>query len=206
MNSRQVFKVAPYNAIAWIWTVTYMLGLALFGYRFVNAIVSGAFPDPVDVFFTLLLLTVIVYSWLRSVRGYAVEDKQLLILRAGPGRINVPMDDVVGALADPNIGAFFNVTFLSTGGVFGWAGRVRVRNPADLKSVDAVAYGTNPKYAVLVELRSGRLLALTPADPKGLETALRAEGAGSEVGVKKSQPAPAAGQDGAKPWLQGSKK
>ena len=206
MNSDRVFKVAPYNAIAWIWTITYILGLLLFGYRFVSTIVNGSMPDAVDTFFTLLLLTVVVYSWVRSVRGYAIEDKQLVILRGGPGRINIPLDDVAGALADPNVGSFFNVTFLSTGGVFGWAGRVRIRNPVDLKSIDAIAYGTNHKYAVLVELRNGRLLVLTPTDPKGLETALRAEGAGSEVGVKKEQPASASRQEGSKPWLQGSKK
>ncbi|MGA7731766.1 MAG: PH domain-containing protein [Chloroflexia bacterium] len=204
MKTDQFFKVAPYSVIAWIWTITYVLGLLFFGFRFVTALVNGFFPDPVDAVFTLALLILVVYAWLRSIRGYSIEDKQLVIVRAGPGRINIPLEEIKGVVADPAIGSFFNITFLSTGGVFGWASRVRVRNPLDLKSIDAVAYGTNPKYAVLVEQSNGRILVLTPADPQGLEGALRAEGAGSQVGVKKSQSATRS--DGAKPWLQGSKK
>jgi hypothetical protein len=204
MNTDRFFKVAPYSVIAWIWTITYVLGLLFFGFRFVTALVNGYFPDPVDAVFTLALLILVVYAYLRSIRAYAVEGKQLVIVRAGPGRINIPLEEIKGVVADPAIGSFFNITFLSTGGVFGWANRVKVRNPLDLKSIDAIAYGTNPKYGVLVEQSNGRILVLTPADPQGLETALRAEGASSQVGVKKSQPA--SRSDGAKPWLQGSKK
>ncbi len=204
MSNEQTFRIAPYNVVAWIWTITYVVALFFFGIRLSTTLAGGLVPDPLDLVFTILLLFVVVFAWLRSVRSYAIAGGQLVIVRAGPGRLAIPLDEITRALADASIGSFFNVSFLSTGGVFGWAGRARVRNPSDLKSMDAEVYGTNPKFAVLVELRSGRKLVLTPTDPKGLETALHIDGAGSEVAVKRTEVA--ARPDSAKPWLQGGKK
>ena len=203
-SANQTFRTAPYSVVAWIWTITYVMALVYFAFRTAAALVSGFVPDSVDLFFTILLLIVVVFAWLRSVRSYSIVDKDLVISRSGPGKINIPVDEVKGVLADSSIGSFFNASFVSTGGVFGWAGRARVRNPSDLKSMNADVYGTNPKFAVLVELRNGRTLILTPTDPLGLQTALRVLGADAEVEVTKSQPATR--PDAAKPWLQGSKK
>lgn len=211
MNSDKVFKKAPFNIVAWIWTLTYLLGFIFFATRSLIIVLNGSFPDVVDTFFTLALLIVVVMAYLRSVRYYAIEGDQLVIVRSGPGRINIPLEHVVGAVADPAIGSFFNVTFLSTGGVFGWAGKARVRNPSDLKSLDAEVYGTNPKYALMMELRSGRIVIVTPVDAKGLETELRIAGAGETI--RDTRPSAnkviadrANRADRPKPWLQGNKK
>jgi len=142
--------------------------------------------------------------------------------------MHIAVDDILGAQATPNIGTFFNIGVLSIGGVLGWAGRTRVRNPTDLKSMEADVYGTNPKFSVALEMRTGRKLVLTPADPSGFAAALQALGATAPVDVSNPQPAlkPGPAADGEtsrapstgpsrrasadadkpKPWLQGNKK
>ena len=170
------FKVAPYGAVAWVWTISFIGGTIFFGARAALALANGRQPDLFDVGATLVLLVLIVYAWLRSVRGYTVEDGQLVINRAGPGKVSIAIADIEAAEADPDLGSFINATFLSTGGLFGWAGRVKVRKPTDVNSLDAIAYGTNPSKTVLLALNSGRLIVLTPDDPKAMETALQVAG------------------------------
>ena len=112
--------------------------------------------------------------------------------------------------------------------MLGWAGKTRVRNPSDLKSMEADVYGTNPKFSVALEMRTGRKLVLTPADPAGFAAALQGLGATAPVDVTNPQPEPkpgaagdaetgrvtgtgtgrraSASADKPKPWLQGNKK
>lgn len=210
MNSDQTFKVAPFSITAWIWTVAFLLGLVYFIYRTASWLQAGLWPEPADVVFTLLIFVVVLYSFLRSVRSYTVTEENLLITRAGPGRITIPLTNIKAAKADPNIGAFFNVSILSTGGIFGWAGKARVRNPTDLKSIEAEVYGTNPKFAVMLELESGRKLLLTPVDASGLASALQAAGASNHIADNRPRVNPALTNrdrgDKPKPWLQGNKK
>lgn len=184
------FKVAPYGATAWVWTISFILGLIFFGARTVLAFSGGAVPDPFDAGATIILLALIVYAWLRSVRGYTLSESELTVLRAGPGRLHIPVADIVGVKADPDLGTFFNVSFLSVGGVFGWAGRVRVRKPTDMNSTDAIAYGTNPANTLLLELKNGRKVILTPKDTHAMETALRLAGVGSAAAPAARKPSP----------------
>jgi Bacterial PH domain len=172
------FRVAPYGVTAWIWTIGFIAGLIYFGARSVTAIADGFLPDTFDAGASLILLLLLIYAWLRSVRGYHIEGQQIVITRAGPGRLHIPLEQIEDVKVGADIGSFFNQGFLSIGGVFGWAGRVRVRNPSDLESLDADVYGTNSKYSVLLELKDGRKMILTPSDPAGMEVALRIAGVG----------------------------
>jgi hypothetical protein len=172
------FKVAPYSGTAWLWTISFIVGLIYFGARSVIAFANGYLPDTFDAGAALILFLLLIYAWLRSVRGYHIEDQQIVITRAGPGRLHIPVEQIEDARARADLGAFFNPGFLSIGGVFGWAGRVRVRHPSDVESLDADAYGTNPKYSLFLELKNGRKMILTPSDPGGMEVALRIAGVG----------------------------
>lgn len=172
------FKVAPYGPTAWIWTISFIVGLLYFGVRSAIAIANGQLPDPVDGFLTFVLLALLVYAWIRSVRGYRVESGAVIIDRAGPGKIHIPVSAIEQVNGSADLGSFFNVSFLSIGGVFGWAGRVRVRKPSDIKSVDADVYGTNSRHQLLLDLKNGSKIILTPLDPLAMEAALRAAGAG----------------------------
>jgi hypothetical protein len=129
-----------------------------------------------DVGAAAVLLVLLVYGWLRSVRGYSIEGDRLVVHRAGPGKVNIAISDIEAAEADSDLGSFINPSFLSTGGLFGWAGKVKVRKPMDVNSLDAIAYGTNPSKAVLLALKDGRLIVVTPDDPKAMETALQVAG------------------------------
>lgn len=170
------FKVAPFGGVAWVWTVGFIAALLFFVVRVALAISGGFLPDTYDAGGALILAVLIVYGWLRSVKGYQVGEGNIVVERAGPGRINFSLDDMASVRMKPDIGSFFNSGFLSIGGLFGWAGRARVRNPSDLHSLDAEVYGTNPGKSVVIEMKSGRTLVVTPADPLGFVTAVREAG------------------------------
>jgi hypothetical protein len=228
MNNEQVFRVAPFSLTVWLWTLTYVIGFLYFGSNTAAALSSGMVPDQFDFVLTLVTFGILLYAWLRSIRSYHLSDKELVIVRGGPGRMHIAVDDILGAQATPNIGTFFNIGVLSIGGVLGWAGKTRVRNPSDLKSMEADVYGTNPKFSVALEMRTGRKIVLTPADPSGFAAALQGLGATAPVDVTNPQPEPkpgatddgetgrvtstgtgrraGAGADKPKPWLQGNKK
>lgn len=170
------FKVAPYGAIAWVWTLSFIGGTIFFGARALIDIANGRQPLFFDVGATVILVVLLVYAWLRSVRGYVIESDRVVVNRAGPGRVSIAIADIEAAEADSDLGSFINPTFLSIGGLFGWAGKVKVRKPTDINSLDAIAYGTNPSKSVLLALNNGRLVVLTPTDPKAMETALQVAG------------------------------
>jgi hypothetical protein len=184
------FKVAPFGATAWIWTVSFIIGVIFFGARTVMTLADGRVPDTFEGVVTVVLIPLIIYAWIRSVRGYRVEDGNVIIDRAGPGKIHIPVSEIEDVNSNPDLGSFFNVGFLSIGGVFGWAGKVRVRKPSDIRSVDADVYGTNPKNSLLLNMANGTKVILTPRDPKGMETSLRVAGVG---------PRPGSGQGSGKP-------
>ncbi|MEO8288117.1 MAG: PH domain-containing protein [Chloroflexota bacterium] len=173
------FKVAPFGTTAWIWTVSFVVGLIYFGGRTILALASGFVPDTFDSVAAVMLVPLVIYAWIRSVRGYRLQDGIVIIDRAGPGKINIPVSEIEQVDGNPDVGTFFNMGILSIGGVFGWAGRVRVRKPADVKSMDVDVYGTNPKNSVLLEMKNGTKIILTPADPQAMETSLRIAGAGA---------------------------
>lgn len=184
------FKVAPFGAVAWVWTVGFVAALLFFAVRAGLAISGGFLPDTYDVGGAIILAVLIVYGWLRSVKGYRVGEGNIVVERAGPGRINFSLDDMSSVRVKSDIGSFFNSGFLSIGGLFGWAGRARVRNPSDIKSLDADVYGTNPGKSVVLEMKSGRTVIVTPADPQAFAIAVREAGVRDEgPGVRGQGPA-----------------
>lgn len=176
------FKVAPYGTVAWIWTISFIVGVLFFGARTVAALSSGHMPDTFDLVVSMVLLLLTIYAWVRSVRGYRLEAGDVVIDRAGPGKLHIPIAQIDNATASPELGSFFNTGFLSIGGVFGWAGKTRIRKSADMRSLEADVYGTNAKNTLLLELKNGSKVILTPADPQAMETALRVAGVGARVG------------------------
>ncbi|HST04129.1 MAG TPA: hypothetical protein VLQ48_05270 [Chloroflexia bacterium] len=221
MNNEQVFRVAPFSLIVWLWTVTYVVGFVFFATSTVNDLMNGLVPQPLDFFLTVVIFGILLYAWMRSVRSYHLTDTELVIARAGPGRMHIALGEILGAQAAPEIGTFFNIGILSIGGVLGWAGKVRVRNPSDLKSLEADVYGTNPRYSVALEMKTGRKLIVTPADPAGFAAALQKMGATAPVEIANPQPPASTSRkstgagagretrpdpDKPKPWLQGNKK
>jgi hypothetical protein len=172
------FKVAPYNAVAWIWTIIYLLATIYFAGLAISDLISGYIPDPIVALFAVFLVPLMIYAWLRSVRGYRLEGNDLIVDRAGPGKIHIAVSNIDSVNGSPDLGSFFNRSFLSLGGVFGWSGRVGVRKAQDINTLDADAYGTNSSKMVLLEMKDGRKIILTPQDPQAMETSLRSAGVG----------------------------
>lgn len=167
------FKVAPMGSAAIVWTVTFVVGLLFFAWRVVDLGLSSLF----DLGAAIVLLLLIVYAWFRSVRAYNVGNGDVVIVRAGTGRITIPVDNITRVEFKPEIGTFFNMSMLSIGGLFGWAGKTQVKEKASLNTMQAEVYGTNANNSVVMLLRSGRTLVLTPADPAGFVAAVQqAEG------------------------------
>ena len=177
------FRVAPYSVLAWIWTGTFVFALGFFVWRMA---VTGS-TDPFDIGVAALLAVLIVLGFVRSVRSYRVTDQAVEIVRAVAGRINIDRADIDSVEARPDPGSFFNTSVLGTGGLFGWSGKARIRRPSDIDSLEAEVYGTNPANSVVVELKGGRTLVLTPADPTAFITAIQGPEAKRGSGRKKGR-------------------
>lgn len=163
------FRVAPYSVLAWIWTGTFVFALGFFVWRMVA---TGAY-DPFDILITALLGVMIVLAFVRSVRGYQVTDKTIEVVRSLAGRIHLDRTEITNVEARSDLGSFFNTSPLATGGLFGWSGKARIRRPADIDSLEADVFGTNSKNSVVLELKSGRTVVLTPADPRAFVAAVQ---------------------------------
>ncbi|HEX8598745.1 MAG TPA: PH domain-containing protein [Chloroflexia bacterium] len=163
------FRVAPFSVTTWIWTGTFFVVLAFFLWRMVA---NGA-SDPFDVGVSVLLSILIVLGFVRSVRAYHVTDRTIEVARTLASRIRLDRAEIASIEVRPNLGSFFNRSILATGGLFGWSGKARIRKPTDIDSLEAEVFGTNPANAVLVELKSGRNVVLTPADPTAFVAAVR---------------------------------
>ena len=86
MNNEQVFRVAPFSLTVWLWTLTYVIGFLYFGSNTAAALSSGVMPDQFDFVLTLVTFGILLYAWLRSIRAYHLTDKELVIVRGGPGK------------------------------------------------------------------------------------------------------------------------
>jgi hypothetical protein len=169
-----VFPVARFGATAWVWTIGFFAGALYFGWRTLDAISGGRAPDTYDVGAGLLLIAFIIISWARSVRRYRVADGNLYIDKRVLGKVTLPLDSIrrIEVLGAPV--SFFNTGILSTGGLFGWAGKTQLRKSSDQHALQAELYGTNPEKVVIVGLTNDQTYALTPTDPDGLVAAVRA--------------------------------
>jgi hypothetical protein len=178
------FKVARLSGIALVWTIGFGAAFLYFALGIALSISSGTPIILFDIVGSVLLLSLLIYAWLRATRRYEIDGENVTVIRHGPGRIIIPIAKIASAIYKPNIGNFFNLGFFGLGGLFGWAGLARVRNPTDIESLQAEVYGTNAKYPVVIEMESGTTIILTPADPQTFLAALE------ERGVR--PPAPAA--------------
>lgn len=169
--------------MAFITTLVFIAALAYFVVKTALPLFSGTFPDNFDLLAGIALVLIIAYAWLRSVKGYSLSEHEVIINRAGPGKLHIPIDDIKSMEVQPDIGSFIKPGMLSTQGLFGWAGNVNVRKPTDTRSVYAQAYGTNPANMVVLRLNDGRTIILTPDDTAGFAESLRQAGVGAPLAI-----------------------
>ena len=174
------FKAAKLGTVSVVRTVIYIASAVFFIVRVATALSAGAAPLPLDLFACVLLIALTIYGYVRSVRGYELQGENVVVTRAGPGRVLIPLGDLKSVQFRPTIGEFFNVRLLSIEGLFGYAGRAKVRNPTDINSLEALVYGTDPRKSVVIELKDGRTFVLTPDQPEEFVTVLRDSVVGAE--------------------------
>jgi hypothetical protein len=188
--------VAPFDAGVFLTTIIFIGALAFFGIRATLAFVDNRPIDRFDLLATILLMVLIGWGLVRSVKGYRLSSGEIVVERLGPGGVHIPLASIVSAEARSDLGMFIRDNYLSTQGLFGWSGRVAIRKSKDVNAMKATAYGTNPANSVVLEMNDERKVVLTPRDIEGFVEALRDAG----VGVPSAREKP----KGA--YLQGARK
>jgi hypothetical protein len=188
------FRVAPYDTSVFISTMVFILVLGFFSIRALLAVLDNRDPDNFDLGASVILSVLIVFGWLRSVKGYSLGQGALTVVSRGPGRLRIPMESIVSAEARPGLGLFMRSGFFSIQGLFGFAGTVNVRKSGDVKANYMEVYGTNPANTVVVQLRDDRTIILTPRDAPGFVQALREAGVANQT----AKPSPGSKKKAAK--------
>jgi hypothetical protein len=165
--------------VAFVTTIIFIAALAYFAYRMAVPFAAGKLADTFDLLATLLLAIIIGYTWLRSVKGYSLAAGEMVIDRAGPGKLRISLEDIKSAEAQPDLGSFMKTGPFSMQGLFGWSGPAEIRKPGELKSLQAQVYGTNPANTIVLQLADGRTVIVTPNDVAGFTGALHEAGVGS---------------------------
>jgi len=171
------FKPAPPSSTALVWTIGFFAIFLFFLGRVILGIAGTIYSDLLDLGATVILAGAIIYGWARSVKRYKVSKGDLFVERMLIKGVSIPLDMMVSVKAEPDIGSFFNMSMLGSGGLFGWGGRARVRKTMDVNAMEAYVYGSNPKYTILFKMEGGQNIIVTPADTKGFLEAIR----GAEV-------------------------
>ncbi len=172
------FRVAPLTLTALVPTLAFIAALGYFAVTIALSLVGGNFPDNFSLLAGVALALMVAYAWLRSVKGYSLAGREVIVKRAGPGKIRIPVDIIKNMEVQPDLGSFVKSGMFSIQGLFGWAGNVNVRKPTDVNSLHAQVYGTNPANMVVLRLDDGRTVILTPSDTAGFAEALRGAGVG----------------------------
>jgi hypothetical protein len=167
-------------------TLLFIGALAFFSIRAALDLAAGRFPDNFDLGASVVLAIIIAYAWLRSVKGYRLLQDELVVERAGPGKLHIALESILSVEAQSDLGSFLRAGFLGIQGLFGWAGKVVVRKPTDVKSQQAEVYGTNSAKAVVLRLQGDRMLIMTPADVESFVGALREAGVRTLTGTPPS--------------------
>jgi hypothetical protein len=110
------------------------------------------------IFLLLILISIVLFTFLFSIKDYAVNDNTLFIQR-WINTIKIPFSEIktVRVLNDNDMGMVFR-TF-GVGGLFGYFGKF---SSSKLGSI--TYYATQNKNKVFVELKSGKKIVITPDD------------------------------------------
>ena len=171
------YKVASFDLTTYVSTIFFFAVLGFFAVRMGLAISGGRTPELFDVAVTVFLIIAIAFAWVRSIKGYRVEEGKLVIERRGPGRLRITAQNIITMEDSPDLGNFIRSGLFSTQGLFGWAGKVLVRKPTDVNSLLAEVYGTNAAKAVVLRMPEERVVIVTPADRQAFSEELRQAGA-----------------------------
>ncbi len=204
------FRVAPADPQVRIITLVYALTALWCAGVVVNDAVQTDRVNQGYLVFGVVILVVMLWRWLNSVRGYLLEPgapdgPRLVIQQVAPWRrVPVPLGRLRRVDPAPPVRAILNLSTINIGSLFGWAG------PASVPGVGSVlAYASSARQAMLLELAPradvhyrpsdggesrGPILLISPHDRPALAAALQpyyAAGLGLPV-AQPARPPPAA--------------
>ncbi|MDQ2808911.1 MAG: hypothetical protein M3Z04_18705 [Chloroflexota bacterium] len=199
------FRVAPADTQVRIITGFYALAAV---WCFGLVVKDSVQAQPVNqgyLIFGVVILVVMLWRWLNSVRGYllepgAADGPRLVIQQTAPWRrVPVPLSRLRRVDPAPPIRAILNLSVINLGSLFGWAG------PANVPGIGSVlAYASSARGAMLLELAPradvhyrpsdggesrGPILLISPQDRAGLAAALQPYYAAPALGLPAAQPA-----------------
>lgn len=187
-DAQAYFRAAPYDWQVRIITALFALGLLWFGGEVVVSLLAGVRPQASFLVFAFLIGGAMLWRWMNSVRGYAVQTggangPVLLVRRVAPwADVPISLTRLRSADADIKISNILNLSIFGLGSLFGWAG------PATVREVGRVlAFATTSRSVVLLELTPdteertytsggkdarGPMVLVSPRDPAALAAAL----------------------------------
>jgi hypothetical protein len=114
----------------------------------------------------VLLLPLAAYA--ATPMGYGMDERTLWIERKAFRTVRVPLGSISDVRPLPAASLHGAIRVYGTGGLFGWAGRYRLRG------LGAVSmHATNLERLILVQRRGRRPLLISPADPDAFLRGLR---------------------------------
>ncbi len=187
-DAQAYFRAAPYDWQVRIITALFALGLLWFGGEVVLSLLSGVRPQASFLVFAFLIGGAMLWRWMNSVRGYAIQTggeagPVLLVRRVAPwANVPVSLTRLRSAEGDLKISNILNLSIFGLGSLFGWAGPATVRDVGQV-----VAFATSSRSVVLLELSPdteertytsggkdarGPMVLVSPRDPLALAAAL----------------------------------
>ena len=115
---------------------------------------------------TLLAVPLLIFpalAYAMTPIGYAVDERAIWIERKTLGTVRIPLGQITAVQPLPRSALKNAIRIYGTGGLFGWAGRYRLRG---LGSV--TMHATNLDRLILITRRGRRAILISPADPSAL--------------------------------------
>src|SRR5437660_3052686 len=100
------FRVAPLTFAEFVTTLFFIAALGYFAVQTALALTAGKYPDNFDLLASVGLALIIAYSWLRSVKGYTLAEADVLVVRAGSGKLHSTVDTMRSIGCQPELGSF----------------------------------------------------------------------------------------------------
>jgi hypothetical protein len=123
---------------------------------------------PLVIFFAAPVLAMPALAYAGSPLGYALDHRALYVERKVLRTVRIPLDQIVAVRLVPRASLYGAMRVYGTGGLFGWAGRYRIR---DVGTVSMQA--TNLERLIVIERRRRRPILISPADTNAFLAGLR---------------------------------
>src|SRR6056297_1519012 len=128
--------------------MTFLISAALIALAFIGGIFS-----------VIMAIVFISFGVFFGVYGYSLQPKELRIIRLGWSK-DIPYNDIVDIKYSPDA-MMGSLRKFGIGGFFSYYGMFKNRVLGDYK-----AYATHRKKTVVITIKSGKKIVVTPSDPE----------------------------------------